>query len=97
MVPFAGWNMPVMYSSIMREHAAVRERAGIFDISHMGQFVVRGEAAASWLDRMLTNRVAALEVGQGQYSFLLNERGSYPYCPILIFQVFLSSFSFFFR
>lgn len=75
MVPFAGWNMPVMYRSIMDEHQAVRSAAGIFDISHMGQFFVRGSGSGAWLDRMLSNRVAKLEVGEGQYSFLLNERG----------------------
>ena len=75
MVPFAGWNMPVQYTSIMDEHAAVRTAAGIFDISHMGQFIVSGPGALAWLNRMLANNVAKLEVGQGQYSFLLNERG----------------------
>lgn len=75
MVPFAGWNMPVQYTSIMDEHAAVRGAAGIFDISHMGQFIVSGPGALGWLNRMLANNVAKLEVGQGQYSFLLNEAG----------------------
>ncbi|PAW67018.1 MAG: glycine cleavage system protein T [Verrucomicrobiia bacterium Tous-C4TDCM] len=75
MVPFAGWNMPVQYTSIMDEHAAVRTATGIFDISHMGQFIVSGPGALTWLNRMLANNVAKLEVGQGQYSFLLNERG----------------------
>ncbi|MEP4079867.1 glycine cleavage system aminomethyltransferase GcvT [Haloferula sp.] len=75
MVPFAGWNMPVMYSSILDEHSAVRENAGIFDISHMGQFVVRGAGAESWLNGVLTNNVAKLGDGQGQYTMMLNERG----------------------
>ena len=75
MVPFAGWNMPVMYSSILDEHAAVREACGIFDISHMGQFFVRGKAASPWLNRVLANNVERLGDGQGQYSFLLNEAG----------------------
>lgn len=75
MVPFAGWLMPVMYSSILDEHAAVRGRAGVFDISHMGQFRVRGAGALAWLDRMLANHVGRLADGQGQYSFLLNEEG----------------------
>ncbi len=75
MVPFAGWNMPVQYTAIMDEHAAVRGAAGVFDISHMGQFVVSGAGALGWLNRMLANNVAKLEAGQGQYSFLLNERG----------------------
>jgi aminomethyltransferase len=75
MVPFAGWNMPVQYTSIMDEHAAVRATAGIFDISHMGQFTVGGPGALGWLNRMLSNNVAKLAPGQGQYSFLLNENG----------------------
>jgi aminomethyltransferase len=75
MVPFAGWNMPVQYTAIMDEHAAVRGAAGVFDISHMGQFFVSGSGALGWLNRMLANNVAKLEAGQGQYSFLLNERG----------------------
>lgn len=75
MVPFAGWEMPVMYGSILKEHQAVRGGTGVFDISHMGQLWVRGGGAAAWLDRMLTNRVAKLGVGQGQYTFLLNDGG----------------------
>lgn len=85
MVPFAGWLMPVQYTSIVEEHQAVRNNVGVFDISHMGQFIVsampslqtvRGErAAATWLNRMLTNNVGKLDVGMGQYTFLLNDRG----------------------
>lgn len=75
MVPFAGWNMPIQYTSIMDEHAAVRSGAGIFDISHMGQFIVSGADAESWLNRVLAGNVARLAPGQGQYSFLLNEAG----------------------
>lgn len=75
MVPFAGWEMPVQYTGIIDEHRAVREKCGVFDISHMGQFFVNGPGAAAWLDRMLTNQIASLELGQAQYTFLLNERG----------------------
>lgn len=75
LVPFAGWNMPIRYGSILEEHAAVRESAGVFDISHMGQFVVTGAGAEAWLDSLLTNHVGALEDGQGHYTFLLNEAG----------------------
>ncbi|MDB6078392.1 MAG: glycine cleavage system protein [Akkermansiaceae bacterium] len=75
MVPFAGWNMPVQYTSIMDEHGAVRSTAGIFDISHMGQFIVDGADALAWLNKTLANNVAKLNPGQGQYSFLLNEDG----------------------
>ncbi len=75
LVPFAGWNMPVQYSSIIDEHHAVRQKAGIFDISHMGQFIVSGPGAETWLNRMLTNNIAKLAPGQGQYTIMLNENG----------------------
>jgi aminomethyltransferase len=75
LVPFAGWYMPVQYSSILQEHAAVRGKAGIFDISHMGQFFVDGAQSAAWLNRVLANNIANLAIGHGQYTFLLNENG----------------------
>ena len=75
MVPFAGWEMPVMYSSIIEEHKAVRENCGVFDISHMGQVFVSGKEAEGWLNGLLTNDVAALEDGQAHYTFLLNDAG----------------------
>jgi len=75
MVDFAGWEMPVQYKGILDEHRAVRESCGVFDISHMGEFFVRGNKASEWLDSLLTNRVAALNVGQAHYSLMLNERG----------------------
>jgi len=75
MVPFAGWEMPIQYWSIVAEHQAVREGVGVFDISHMGEFEVSGPGAAAWLDALLTNEVAALGVGQGQYTLLLNDAG----------------------
>ncbi len=75
LVPFAGWNMPVQYSSIIDEHNAVRSKVGIFDISHMGQFLVSGSTAAAWLNRMLTNNIAKIEPGQGQYTLMLNDMG----------------------
>ena len=75
MVPFAGWLMPVQYMSIVEEHRAVRNNLGIFDISHMGQLIVDGVGACEWLNTMLTNNVGKLDVGTGQYTFLLNERG----------------------
>jgi aminomethyltransferase len=74
-IPFGGWLMPVQYTSIIEEHQAVRNNLGIFDISHMGQFVASGGGARDWLNEMLTNNVHKLEVGTGQYTFLLNERG----------------------
>src|SRR5881392_2109118 len=73
MVPFAGWLMPVQYTGIVEEHQAVRNNVGIFDISHMGQFVISGSGAATWLNTMLTNSIEKLDVGQGQYTFLLND------------------------
>ena len=83
-VPFAGWLMPVQYTSIVQEHQAVRNNLGIFDISHMGQLIVAatpssqnvgGEgAAATWLNTILTNNVEKLDIGMGQYTFLLNKR-----------------------
>src|SRR4029077_1407363 len=74
-VPFAGWLMPVQYTSIVEEHLAVRNNVGIFDISHMGQFIVDGAGARDWLNGTLTNNVDKLDVGMGQYTFLLNDRG----------------------
>ena len=73
MVPFAGWLMPVQYTSIVEEHQAVRKNVGMFDISHMGQLIVSGSEARSWLNTILTNNIDKLEVGQSQYTFLLNE------------------------
>jgi glycine cleavage system T protein (aminomethyltransferase) len=75
MIGFGGWDMPVQYTGIMDEHHAVRNALGVFDISHMGQFFVSGEAAAPWLNRMLTNNVERLGIGQGQYTLMLNENG----------------------
>src|SRR5215813_10447068 len=75
MVPFAGWLMPVQYTSIVEEHQAVRNNVGVFDISHMGQFIVDGAGARDWLNGMLTNNVDKLDVGMGQYTFLLNDLG----------------------
>jgi len=67
-VEFAGFEMPVRYSGDVREHVAVRTAAGLFDISHMGEFEVRGSGAGAWLDRMVTNQVGSLAVGQALYS-----------------------------
>ena len=75
MVEFAGWSMPVQYKGILEEHRAVRSGVGVFDISHMGEFVVSGPRASEWLNRMLTNNVAKLGLSQGQYTLMLNERG----------------------
>jgi aminomethyltransferase len=74
-VPFAGWEMPIQYQGIVAEHQAVRSAAGIFDISHMGEFEVEGPGAMAWLNGLLTNDVSALAVGEGHYTLLLNECG----------------------
>ena len=75
MVPFAGWDMPVQYQSIIQEHRAVREAAGMFDVSHMGEFRVAGPAATEFLQRMTPNDVSTLQPGTAQYSCLLREDG----------------------
>ena len=75
MVDFGGWLMPVQYSGIVDEHQTVRHDAGLFDISHMGQFIASGPSAGDWLNRLLTNNIERLAIGQGQYTFLLNETG----------------------
>jgi len=75
LVPFAGWDMPVMYDSIINEHRAVRDACGVFDISHMGQVFVSGANAEAWLEGLLTNEVAALTPGNAHYTFMLNEQG----------------------
>src|ERR1700761_6994055 len=75
LVEFGGWHMPVQYTSIVDEHKAVREAAGVFDISHMGEFFVSGPMAQAFLNGLLTNDVAKLAVAQGQYTLMLNEQG----------------------
>ena len=75
MVEFAGFDMPVQYHSILEEHAAVRERAGLFDVSHMGQIHLRGPAALATADRLLTRPMASLRVGRVRYALLCNEEG----------------------
>ncbi|QOR73889.1 glycine cleavage system aminomethyltransferase GcvT [Cruoricaptor ignavus] len=75
MVPFAGFEMPVQYSGVTEEHFAVREKVGMFDVSHMGQFLIEGENAEALLQFVTTNDVTALEVGKAQYSCLPNGNG----------------------
>lgn len=74
-VPFAGFEMPVQYSGVTEEHFAVREKAGLFDVSHMGQFFVEGPGAKDLLQLVTTNNVDALENGKAQYTCLPNETG----------------------
>jgi aminomethyltransferase len=75
LVDFGGWHMPVQYGGILEEHKAVREAAGVFDISHMGEFFIRGQGAGVFLNGLLTNDVQKLAVGQGQYTLMLNGEG----------------------
>lgn len=75
MVDFAGWSMPVQYSSIVEEHHATRRAAGLFDVSHMGRFRFDGDGAATLLDRLVTRRVADMGIGQIRYALVCNEQG----------------------
>jgi aminomethyltransferase len=75
MAEFAGYNMPISYSGINDEHQAVRTNAGVFDVSHMGEFIVKGEHALDLIQRVTTNDAAKLTAGKAQYSALTNETG----------------------
>jgi len=75
LVPFAGWRMPVQYEGIKKEHEAVRQRAGLFDVSHMGEILVEGPNAVAAVDRLVTNDVAKLDVGRALYTVCCNESG----------------------
>lgn len=72
MVPFAGWEMPVWYSSVVEEHKAVRNAAGLFDVSHMGVFLAEGIDAASFLDSVCANDIGSLEIGESCYTHFLD-------------------------
>jgi aminomethyltransferase len=76
MVPFAGWEMPVQYSGVTEEHRAVREAAGLFDVSHMGQLVMSGEYAAQVVDYLVTNDAGRLADGQAVYTAACNDHGT---------------------
>ncbi|MDP3274059.1 MAG: glycine cleavage system aminomethyltransferase GcvT [Deltaproteobacteria bacterium] len=76
LVPFAGWEMPVQYSGIVDEHHAVRKSAGLFDVSHMGEFVVEAERAIHLVGELVTNDVELLTDGQARYTVCCNERGT---------------------
>lgn len=75
MAPFAGYNMPISYSGINDEHAAVRKNAGVFDVSHMGEFILKGPKALDLIQRVTTNDASKLTAGKAQYSCLPNEEG----------------------
>ncbi|MBK8998434.1 MAG: glycine cleavage system aminomethyltransferase GcvT [Myxococcales bacterium] len=75
-VPFAGWEMPVQYAGISAEHEAVRTRAGLFDVSHMGELELWGEHAAAVVNYLVTNDLGRIEVGQAMYTCCCNEQGT---------------------
>src|SRR3954467_2566959 len=77
MVPFGGWDMPVEYSGITAEHMAVRTRAGLFDVSHMGEIEIAGKDALAAVQRISSNDASKLAVGQAQYSGLLTPEGTF--------------------
>jgi len=77
MVPYAGWEMPVEYSGITEEHMAVRTRAGVFDVSHMGEIEIAGKSALEAVQRISSNDASALKVGQAQYAGLLTPDGTF--------------------
>jgi aminomethyltransferase len=78
MIPFAGYTMPVTYpAGLIAEHNAVRQSCGVFDVSHMGEFLVRGPDALDFVNRVTTNDAGKLAVGQVQYSAILNDRGTF--------------------
>src|SRR5262245_6852046 len=77
LVEFAGWDMPVQYSSLIAEHEAVRTAAGMFDVSHMGEVEFRGPGALETANRLITNDLARIADGQAVYAGLLNERGGF--------------------
>jgi aminomethyltransferase len=75
MAGFAGYNMPISYTGINDEHAAVRKNAGVFDVSHMGEFILKGDKALDLIQRVTSNDASKLKAGQAQYSCLPNEQG----------------------
>eukprot|EP01136_Pigoraptor_vietnamica_P045073 Opistho-1_new@22615 len=75
MAEFAGYNMPISYSGINDEHATVRKNAGVFDVSHMGEFILKGENALDLIQRVTSNDVSKITDGQAQYGCLPNEQG----------------------
>jgi len=77
MVPFSGWDMPVEYSGIVQEHNAVRTRAGLFDVSHMGEIEIAGKDALAAVQRISSNDASKLAVGQAQYSGLMTPQGTF--------------------
>ena len=77
MTDFAGYEMPVEFAGVMQEHLAVRTKAGLFDVSHMGEFFVEGADADSFLQKLTPNDVSRLATGQAHYSALTTDRGTF--------------------
>jgi len=75
MVPFAGYEMPVQYTGVVKEHLAVRNHAGLFDVSHMGEFLVSGPQATNLIQYVFSNDVERLDIGQAQYGYMPNAKG----------------------
>lgn len=75
MADFGGWDMPIEYAGTVAEHVAVREAAGVFDVSHMGKVAIHGPGAVAWLNTVLANDLDRITAGQAQYSMLLNDSG----------------------
>ncbi len=75
LIPFSGFLMPLQYSGIIEEHKHVRTKVGVFDVSHMGEFIVRGENAKKFLQKVTTNDIELLKVGKAQYTAICNEDG----------------------
>lgn len=75
MVPFAGFNMPVQYEGVNIEHQTVRNGVGVFDVSHMGEFLLTGERALDLIQKVCSNDASTIKVGKAQYTYLPNETG----------------------
>src|SRR6476620_3663484 len=75
MAEFAGYNMPISYAGINEEHQTVRKNAGVFDVSHMGEFILKGEHALDLIQRITTNDASKLTAGKAQYSCIPNKEG----------------------
>ncbi len=91
MVPYSGWEMPVQYTSILEEHTAVRNAAGLFDVSHMGEITVNGEDSSAFLESITCNSISSMEQGRVQYNALINEQGGIV-DDITIYRLSVSSF-----
>ena len=75
LVPFAGYNMPVSYEGVNAEHETVRNAVGVFDVSHMGEFLIEGENALALIQKVTSNDASKLEIGDAQYSCMPNDKG----------------------